>query len=101
MLQGTPDAAAEHEAAAAFGLLLHSEPAPPCEVWADHWPAVRLFIAVQSQWRTGPAGPIGLDYSALPAWVRPGGPRRGRRVLQALQVLEAEALAWFAERRAD
>lgn len=26
---------------------------------------MNLFIAINTQWRTGPRGPIGLDYSVL------------------------------------
>lgn len=35
------------------------------EVWPENWPAFRLFCTVQTQWRTGIAGPTGLDYTAV------------------------------------
>lgn len=58
------------------------------------------FIDVCTQWRTGPGGPVGLDYTVLPPKYRPGmAGRRGRQALEYLQVMEAEALRWFAERR--
>lgn len=58
------------------------------------------FIDVCTQWRMGPNGPVGLDYAALPPKCRPGvAGRRGRQALEYLQVMEAEALRWFAERR--
>lgn len=34
-------------------------------VWPENWPAWCLFDALQTQWRTGPGGVIGLDYSVL------------------------------------
>ncbi len=79
--------------AAAWGLALELPPEAPTLVWPENWPAFRLFCDVQSQWRTGPGGPIGLDYNVLPAWCRPGcATRRGRRTFAALQIIEREAL---------
>ena len=70
---------------------------PVCDIWAEHWPAVSAFLDACTQWRMGPGGPIGLDYSALPPACRPGfGGRRGRARFEHLQVMEAEALRWFA-----
>lgn len=75
-------------------------PATECEVWPEHWGPLMVFVDVCTQWRTGPGGPVGLDYAALPASYRPGvGGRRGRLALQYLQVMEAEALRWFAEQQ--
>lgn len=84
-----------------MGLEVQLPPQAECvPVWPENWAAVRLFDSVQTQWRTGPGGVIGLDYLALPAWCRPGAcTRRGRRLLAALQVMEAEALRHFAARR--
>lgn len=54
--------------AAAFGIDLGIEPEPEnFEVEPDAWPAVQAFLRCQTQWRTGPAGLVGLDYAAL-AW---------------------------------
>ena len=39
------------------------------EVWPENWPAFRLFHNMQTQWRTGAAGPTGLDYAVLFTWV--------------------------------
>lgn len=33
------------------------------EVWPENAPAFFLFHAYQTQWRSGPMGPIGLDYT--------------------------------------
>lgn len=91
-----------HEAAAAFGLALPAMEGPPdTPVWPENWRAVRLFAELQTQWRMGPGGPVGLDYAALPAWCRPGAPgsRRGRGVAEAIQVMEEAALEHWATKR--
>lgn len=103
MLDGPPDAAEIVQAAAAFGLRAEL-PAQQqvCEVWAAHWPAVRLFAAMQTQWLWNMAGRTGLDYAALPVVERRIGigARTARRAFGDLQVMEAEALRWFAQRTA-
>jgi hypothetical protein len=38
------------------------------EVEPDAWPAVRVFLKVQTQWRTDSGTLIGLDYGAV-RWV--------------------------------
>jgi hypothetical protein len=47
---------------------LRPEDFPPSVVWVwpDNWAAVKVFDAMATQWRWGPSGPTGLDYSALP-----------------------------------
>lgn len=62
-------------------------------------PAVRLFEAMATQWRMGPAGAAGLDYAVLPWLARRLRLRCRRRDVANLRVMEAEALAVFAERR--
>jgi hypothetical protein len=37
-------------------------------VWPENWEAVTMFSRLQTQWRTGPRGPIGLDYGAA-QWI--------------------------------
>ncbi|WP_410003797.1 DUF1799 domain-containing protein [Pseudomonas syringae] len=41
-------------------------PVEEVEVWPDSWKAFRLFESLSTQWRTGPGGASGLDYSAIP-----------------------------------
>lgn len=94
----------DDSAAAAFGLVVvqPAAPAPPpeVEVWAELWPAVRIFLDVRDQWRTGPGGPIALDHAALPPCARPGYMGRGgRRTFEQLQVMQSAALDWFAEQK--
>lgn len=74
---------------------------PPLPVAAANWPAVRVFLAADTQWRTaGMSGqPIGLDYVALHLAARALGVRWTARLLWRLRVIEAEALAALAERR--
>ena len=31
------------------------------KVWAENWNAVLMFCRLQTQWRQGPRGPVGLD----------------------------------------
>jgi hypothetical protein len=35
------------------------------KVWPENAEAVSMFCRLQTQWRTGPRGPIGLDYGAV------------------------------------
>jgi len=35
------------------------------EVWPETLPAIQIFLSVLTQWRTGPSGPVGLDYLAV------------------------------------
>lgn len=35
------------------------------EVWPEIWPVFRLFCDLQTQWRSGPASLLGLDYNIL------------------------------------
>jgi hypothetical protein len=98
---GAPDVAEQQAAARAMGLHYEPPATPAIELWPENAAAARMFELVQSQWRMGPGGPVGLDYSVLPPWLRPGcGGRRVREVLIGLQVMEAEALRAFSERRA-
>jgi Phage related hypothetical protein (DUF1799) len=55
---------------------------------------VNTFIAMGTQWRLGPAGPIGLDYAALPAVMRLMGVAKGSRadVFDDIRTLEDAAL---------
>lgn len=75
------------------------------EIAADVWPenllAVETFIAMSTQWRFGYAGPIGLDYAALPAvFDITGVPALDRAdAFEGLRVMESEALRIMGEAR--
>ena len=82
--------------ASRYGVHLVLPDLPPLAIWPENWAAVRLFDQMQSQWRTSHRGFVGLDYGTLPAGVGPGrGGRRGRRLFEALRVMEQEALAYL------
>jgi hypothetical protein len=62
------------------------------EVWPENWPAVEMFMRVQTQWRTAMSGIVGLDYTAL-AWLLTLYEVKDQRsLLEELQVMEAAAL---------
>lgn len=71
-------------------------------IWEEHLQAFDVFCAAITQWRMGPAGPIGLDYAVIPQVARDvvGIRKRDmRQVWAPLQVMEGAALAWFSEQR--
>ena len=63
-------------------------------VWRENWPALELFLACSTQWRTGPGGVIGLDYVAVRQvmdWLSID----GTELFRDLQVMEREAIRLF------
>jgi hypothetical protein len=64
------------------------------EVWRENWLPLQVLSAMQTQWRVGPAGLIGLDYNVLPEiWRRCKVRQADRdRVFSDLQVMEDAAL---------
>ena len=68
-------------------------------IWPDNRPALVVFLAMRTQWRTGMAGPTGLDYAALPELWRRCGIKAAERdgVFADLQTLELAALAVMHE----
>ena len=60
---------------------------------------MQVFLAMQTQWRTGMAGATGLDYAALPAVLRLTGLPRAQwpQVFDDLRDMEGEALTHFRE----
>lgn len=103
-----PDNEAE-AALAAFGLVAVDDPATANQprvfhLWPEHQEVLGLFVASRTQWRTGFAGAIGMDYAGIEALnrMRRLVPRqRLPEVMAELQVLEAETLAeWSRQRRA-
>lgn len=69
------------------------------EVWPDAWPAFCLFEALGTQWRLGPGGPSGLDYTAIPGTAKIIGLRRRQlsEAFQDVRIMENEALAVMGE----
>lgn len=66
------------------------------EVWPQNWPAVRLFLAVETQWRVGfgfgVVAHLGLDYAAVEAAMRMMRIEAGDTVFDDLRALERAAL---------
>ena len=73
------------------------------DVWPEHWTAVSAFSAMGTQWTVGMGGPIGLRYEALPVVLEMITVPRDEwpQVFACLRIMESEALAYFAERRAQ
>lgn len=99
MLQGPAQAAGpELEASAiAFGLVPPKLPeAPSIDVWAEHWPAVRVFAAMVTQLRCSFGGVVGFDYAALPVVEQRLGisPEDSAEIFDSLRVMERELIAW-------
>ncbi|MBO9717526.1 MAG: DUF1799 domain-containing protein [Pseudoxanthomonas sp.] len=90
-------------ALAALGLTPEDFPEHEAEfdVWPDNAVAVNVFIAMQTQWRTGLAGATGLDYAALPAVLRlVGVPEPDQPdTFECLRSMEAEALTIMERKR--
>jgi hypothetical protein len=74
-------------------------------VHQDNWSSVMLFCDLSTQWRylptMGAALPLGLDYTVAEAVMRMDGrsPERQRELFRDLRLMEAAALAAWAERR--
>ncbi|KXK67903.1 hypothetical protein BC89_28595 [Pseudomonas monteilii] len=87
------------EQLAFLGLTLDDMETEDVEVWPDAWSAFCLFEALNTQWRLGPGGPSGLDYTAIPGTAKMIGLKRCElsEAFNDLRVMENEALAVMAE----
>jgi hypothetical protein len=88
----------------AFGLVLQTDNAPDAhlvELWTENEPAVALFARLLTQWRMGPGGPVGLDYTPLPMLLDMLRVRKRDRqaAFDGLREMESEGLRWLAEQR--
>jgi hypothetical protein len=70
-------------------------------VWPENWEPLCVFLRLQTQWRVGMSGPIGLVYESLPFWLETENVARERwpEVADAVQVMEREALRIFRAKR--
>jgi hypothetical protein len=68
------------------------------EVFEENWPVLELFLRVQTQWRIGMSGPVGLDYTAV-AWVLKltAEEANHRALLEDLQIMEGAVLGFIAK----
>lgn len=80
--------------AAVMGVALPEQQADEdYEVMPDAWPAVQMFLRLQTQWRTTMNGLLGLDYSAVAWLLRLYEVEDQRSMLEDLQVMEAAVIA--------
>ena len=87
---------------AALGVIRPDDEGGDFWLWPEN---ARLFLvlwpALQTQWRIGMAGAVGLDYSGCSAVARPLGFHWGRRTVAAVQAMEKAALIEWARQRAE
>jgi len=62
------------------------------EVIPAAWPAVCMFIKVQTQWRTGFGALVGLDYNVLRWLFELEQVKDPRELLEDIQVIEAKVV---------
>lgn len=64
------------------------------QLWPEHWPVLRFFCEIATQWRQGAAGPTGLDYNVVFAELTRQGfkNKKFQNMLDDLRVIESEAL---------
>lgn len=62
------------------------------ELWPENVESIALFMRVQTQWRTGQAGPTGLDYAGVHAAMRLMRVRCSLEFFDDLQAMETAAL---------
>lgn len=82
----------------------YPHPNRPPELWPCNATAMRVFIAMQTQWRVGMAGATGLDYAVLPTVLEMLGVTFSDSSLRQktffkVQTLEREFLAAWAKKR--
>lgn len=101
MTSGTPESPPSDlaEAAKAFGVILPAElttqPSQDFLVLAENWSTVMMFERMETQWRVGASGAIGLDYNVLlgpEGLFSLYGVRYRRAMLDDLQIMEVAAL---------
>ena len=68
------------------------------EVWEENWQVLEIFLKVQTQWRVGMSGLIGLDYGAV-AWVLKlvAAEDQHLALLEDLQIMERAVLSIIAK----
>lgn len=62
------------------------------------WPAVAMFLKVQTQWRVGMGGVIGLDYGAVRWCFELEQVTEPAELLEDLQVIEAKVVEILSQR---
>jgi|TARA_R100000084_G_scaffold21368_1_gene7316 hypothetical protein len=75
-----------------------AKPVEHFEVIPSAWPAVCVFLKVQTQWRTGMSALIGFDYSAVRWVIELMGFNEPLAVLDDLQVIEGRLIETLNKR---
>jgi hypothetical protein len=85
--------------AAALGVIFPDEAVQSgdFEVWPENWPAVEMWLRIQTQWRTSVSGIVGLDYSVLPWLFTMYEVSTPRDLLEDLQTMEASVLVLMSK----
>ena len=79
--------------AAAAGITLPERLIKPkdCIIWAEHWPAVELFVRCVTQWRSAASGVMGLDYGVVLQMASLYQIQDLAHVMEDLQIMELHA----------
>jgi hypothetical protein len=94
LAQQEPEPDADDAAAAALGQA--DDPHAPLAMWPENWPALTLFLQLQTQWRFTAAGVLqGLRYGEVQVVMQLLKLKKKRRLFEQLQEMEQAALeAW-------
>lgn len=69
------------------------------EVFEDNWPAVEMFIRLQTQWQVIPGGWVGLNYQSLEFLLKIHKLANKAEIVESIQIMEAAALQILNERK--
>ena len=81
-------------------LIAQAEGFSDCLIFPDVWPSIGLFRDMNTQWRVGPGGVVGLDYKALDAVMKFRG-ITGEEMSQRfddIQIMESAAIELIRSR---
>lgn len=71
------------------------------EVWDENWPAVEMWLRLQTQWRTSFGGLIGLDYVAAKWLFQLYEVKDQKEMMDCIIVMERSALSAISEDNAN
>lgn len=69
------------------------------ELWPENAEAGAVYLAASTQWRVGPAGITGMDYTAVNAIMQARGVNKPDACLDKIRTLERETLKIHHEKR--
>ena len=62
------------------------------EVWEENWPAVEMFLLLQTQWVVGVNGPVGLNYQSIEFLFKLYRSKKRRELFEDIREIERGAL---------